>query len=63
MTDIQNQFQQSKRDKQLGALLDHCLSIPDAKEVFGLLDLLRDMGALTTEECAMLIHLYWEGEA
>ncbi len=52
----------SAREGQLGKLLDHCERIPDPREVFELLDLLREMAALTADECASLLHLYWEGQ-
>ena len=41
-------------------LMVHLLSIPDAKEAFTLLDLLRDMGAITADEASHLMALYWE---
>lgn len=41
-------------------LLAHICTIPDAKEVFRLLDLLRDMQAITGDESALLMHEYWE---
>ena len=50
------------RDGQLGLLLEHCERIPDPREVFELLDLLREMKALTADECSALLHSYWEGQ-
>lgn len=58
----ENQSDLTARDEQLGKLLSHCERIPDPREVFELLDLLREMGALTADECAMLLHLYWQGQ-
>lgn len=50
------------RDEQIAALLDHCERIPDPQEVFTLLDLLREMDAITADEAASIMHLYWAGE-
>lgn len=41
-------------------LMIHLVGIPDAKEVFTLVDLLRDMGAITAEEASRLMSQYWE---
>jgi hypothetical protein len=41
-------------------LMAHLATIPDPKEAFGLLDLLRDMGAITADDAAFLMSLYWE---
>ena len=55
------QHDSEKRDGYLARLLDHCERIPDAQEVFELLDVLRDMDALSSDEAAMLMHSYWQG--
>lgn len=52
---------QDKRAGYIARLLDHCERIPDAQEVFELLDVLRDMGALAPDEAAKIMHLYWQG--
>jgi hypothetical protein len=41
-------------------LLAHICTLPDPKEAFVLLDLLREMKAITGDESAHLMHEYWE---
>ena len=41
-------------------LLAHLYTLPDPKEAFGLLELLRQMAAITAEEAAILMREYWE---
>ena len=41
-------------------LLAHICTLPDAREAFGLLDLLRDMDAITGDEASALMREYWE---
>ena len=41
-------------------LLAHIYTLPDPKEAFSLLDLLREMGAISGDESAQLMHEYWE---
>jgi len=55
------QSHSENRGGLLARLLDHCERIPDAQEVFELLDVLRDLGAVTADEAASLMHLYWKG--
>jgi len=47
-------------DDHYERLLAHLCTIPDAKEAFRLLEVLREMGAITAETAALLMHDYWE---
>ena len=51
----------ASRDSQIDRLLDHCDRIPDAEEVFLLLDLLREMEAISADESAAIMRMYWDG--
>jgi hypothetical protein len=48
------------RDYHIGQLLNHLNCVPDAGEAFNLLDTVRQLGGVTAEEAAMILHLYWE---
>jgi hypothetical protein len=47
-------------DDHFERLLAHLYTLPDPKEAFGLLNLLREMRAITAEEASLLMHEYWE---